>query len=403
MPTSGTATTPLAVPVSLTVSPNPSLNIASTALTFYYQTATSLPAAQTVAMTSSGSQLNFNVSSTTQKGGSWLVVSPTGGLTTPQTLTVAIASGAASLPADTYTGTISVSAAGASNPSQTISVTLVVSATPLLVVSGPLSTFAYQTGAGNPPNQTLQLTTTSTAASYTANIAFTAGQNWLTVGPASGSASAAAPQTLTFSVNPAGLAPGDYTATVTISSKDTTNTISLPVNLTVSNGTVIGPTVGFLLFNFQTTQSPPAAQIFQVYSSGAQVTYTAAVTTNNCGANWLAVTPGTGTTSPNTTMTVSVNVAGITAPQTCTGSVTLSSPDAANKTAIPVTLNVSSTALLNATPTAMFFNASAANLTPPVQNISLTATDNSAVGFTASAASGGGNWLFLSGATGLTT
>ena len=385
----GTGTGPLTVSVTLTVSPNPTLNIPTTALTFFYQTGTSLPLAQTVPLTSSGSQISFSVSATTQTGSNWLVVSPIGSLVTPQTLTIAVASTISGLPASTYTGTISISAPGAGNPSQTISVTLVVSATPLLTVSGPLATFNYQTGGANPANQTLQLSSTSTAVPFSVNTTFTAGQNWLTVGPASGTASAASPQTLTFSVNPANLTPGNYTATVTISSTGTSNTVTLPVTLIVSNGTQIYATVASLLFNFQTTQAAPPAQTFSAVSTGAPLTYTVATATNNCGNSWLSATPANGTTTG--TVSVSVNTAGIAAPQTCTGTVTLSSPGAVNSAVISVMLNVSATALLNINPTILSFTAQATNPTPPVQNISLTTTDNTSVKFGASAA--GGNWL----------
>lgn len=401
-PAAGTGVSPITVNVVLTVSANPSLNLATTALTFYYQTGTSLPAAQTVAVASSGNPLSFGVSATTENGGSWLVVSPSGTLTTPQTLTVAIAASAASLAAGTYKGTISISAANASNPAQAISVTFVVSTSPLLTTNGSLAAFAYQTGAANPANQTLTLSSTSTAVDYAVNIAFTAGQNWLTVGPAAGNVSAAAPLTLTFSVNPAGLAAGDYTATVTISSTIATNKITFPVKLTVSSGTVLGATASFFTFNFQTSQSPPPAQTFQVYSSGPTVTYKVTAATNNCGANWLAVSPTTGTNSPETTISVSVDGTGLTPPQTCTGTITVSSADATNSVAIPVTFNVSSTALLNAAPSILTFTASTANPTPAIQTISLTTTDNTAVSFTAVASSGGGNWLFLGGSTGMT-
>src|SRR5207248_442530 len=78
--------------VNLTVGATPTLVATPTALNFAYQTGTSIPATQSISISSNGSPINFSVSSFTNTGGNqWLIVSPTGQqLTTPTTLTISI-------------------------------------------------------------------------------------------------------------------------------------------------------------------------------------------------------------------------------------------------------------------------------------------------------------------------
>jgi uncharacterized protein (TIGR03437 family) len=89
--------------------------------------------------------------------------------------------------------------------------------------------FSYQAGATAPAAKTLDVGTT------VGNTTFVAGADatWLTVSPSS----ATSPATLAVSVNPAGLAPGSYSGTITLTSADPAYPpVSVPVTLTITPG-----------------------------------------------------------------------------------------------------------------------------------------------------------------------
>ena len=112
---------------------------------------------------------------------------------------------------------------------QDIPVTLIVSNTPLLNVPNATLNFTYQSGTTVPPAQTVNITATSGTLSYA--VTQSANSPWLIV-PNAGTT--AAP--LSVSVNPAGLAPGTYTATVNVLSATPGSTVQqIPVVLKITN------------------------------------------------------------------------------------------------------------------------------------------------------------------------
>src|ERR1019366_10805619 len=105
----GASNSPQSISVTLTVSTAPVLTINSSALTFSYQTGSSLPGGQSVAVESSGTALTFSASATTTSGGKWLSVSPSSG-TTPANLS--ISANPAGLGTGTYSGNVAISTTG---------------------------------------------------------------------------------------------------------------------------------------------------------------------------------------------------------------------------------------------------------------------------------------------------
>ena len=158
------------VPVSLTVTGNPTLNITPGSLAFYAQIGAGAPPMQNLSFASSAgaaSNLTFTLNRSTNTGGQWLVVAPLSG-STPSNVAVGIDSGVlAGLAAGTYMGAISVSAPGAGNPSQTVPVTLTVSTSPLLITNPTSVSFSYQSGGATPATQSVALTSTGPALPYT--------------------------------------------------------------------------------------------------------------------------------------------------------------------------------------------------------------------------------------------
>lgn len=376
--------TPTEVNVTLTVSGNPTLQIQQGgsllgAINFAFQTGTALPNLQTINFSSSNPNAPLQFSVSPSGGGNFLVISPSGSLATPQSVNLSIASTAATLAPGTYNASVNVSAPGAANPTTTIPVTFVVSSTPLLTIGTPPSTFNFQIGGSNPANQTVQIGSTSTAIPITVATNLPLGQNWLMVGISSNTASAAAPAILTLSVVPGSLPPGTYSGTVTVNGAGAGNSpLTFPVTLVVSNSTLLNATPSSITLSFQTNGAPPPAQPITVTTTGAPLAYNVQVATSSCGANFLTVSQATGNTGTSgSTFSVSANPAGITAPQTCMGTITISSVGAPNAVTIPVTLLVSATSLLNVSQGSLNFTGQVGSGITLSQNLALTTTDGS--------------------------
>ncbi len=389
-------TTGISVPVLVTIAGTPALTVSPAQLSFAYQIGTTTPLAQTLTLSSStGANVSFTATAqTTTCGNAWLVVSPTQGAT-PSTLSVSI--NTSGLTAGMCTGTIGISAPGASNPSVTVNVSLLASTNPLLLVPTTGPTFNYQVGGTAPAAQNVQITSSSTALSFTAAAApVNNGPNFLSVAPASGTT----PQALTLTVNPAALtslAPGSYTENVTITSAGAgNNPQTLPVTLVVSSNAALTATNTHLNFNFEIGQSAPPSQTLTIGSTGVPLSYQAAATTSNCG-NFLSVSPTNGNTFGNQNqLVVSVSTTGLTTSQVCNGTVTLSVPGSTSAPlVIPVTMDVSTTPLLNVSQSAISMSALVGGAATQ-QTVSVTSTDpGSQLTFTAFAATNppGLTWL----------
>ncbi|HLJ51078.1 MAG TPA: IPT/TIG domain-containing protein [Bryobacteraceae bacterium] len=381
----GSSTSGLTIPVTVNVGGVPTVTVSPAQLAFAFQVGTSAPPSQILNVTTSGGQaLPFTATpSTTTCGTGWLVVTPqssaTGSPVTVQINTAGLSGNA------NCSGQISINVPGTSNPTLNVPVSLLVSTNPLLNVSTTGLTFTYQPGAAIPQPQTFQISTSSTALAYgVTTAAGSGGQNFLTVNPTSGVASATSPAPVTVSLNPNVLpllAPGtQYTVNVSVTGSGAANSpITFPVTLTVTNNSTLVVNQPSATFNYQIGQAFPSPQVISVSSTGAPLTFTAAATSTNCG-NFLSVTQSNPTTPSATgqpaTIVLSAAIPSGTAAGTCTGTVTLT-PSGATTPAvtIPVTVNVSSTPLINVSPTAINVTVQAGSTTPVIQTIAVTSTD----------------------------
>ena len=219
-PTNGTP--PVVLPITLTVSLG-NLNAVPAALNFTQASGGSAPPSpQTIDVTSNGAPLTFNVFAS---GAQWLGVTPPNG-TTPATLSVNVNGG--NLQPGAYTGQINITAAGAGNTPQTVTVNLTVTASQTLTLStaggtGSLA-FSSQIGAAAPPAQTIGVAVSNGTAPFTAaaSVSSPTGGNWLSVAPASGTATSTGAN-ISVTVNPQGLPAGTYNGTVTVASANAGN------------------------------------------------------------------------------------------------------------------------------------------------------------------------------------
>jgi len=182
------------------------ITVAPSSVQFAYTLGGTVPAAQSLKITNTGSG---TLSWSATASASWLSLSASTG-TAPSTLSVSVSP--ASLSAGTYSGTIQISATGASNTPVTVAVSLTVAAAvaaPSLSVTPKALTFNYTSGGAVPAAQSVSITNAGTGSlSWTA----TSSALWIGLLAASG----AAPATLSISVNPTNMAAGTYTGSVQV-------------------------------------------------------------------------------------------------------------------------------------------------------------------------------------------
>jgi hypothetical protein len=362
--------------------PPATLSASPTSLNFAYQQGGATPAAQNISVSSSGAALNFTASAAAT-GGTWLSATPASG-TTPGTVSVAV--NPAGLAAGTYSGTVTITSAGATGSPQTVNVSLVVSAPPVLSATPATLSFTYQIGAATPATQPISVSSSGTALGFTTAAS---GGTWLSATPANGTTSG----TVGVAVNPTGLAAGTYNGTVTIASAGATGSPkTVSVSLVVS-APVLSATPTTLSFNYQIGAATPATQPISVSSSGGALSFTAAAS----GGTWLSATPASGTTPG--TVSVAANPTGLAA-GTYNGTVTITSTGATGSPqTVSVSLVVSATPVLTATPTTLSFNYQIGAATPAAQPISISSS-GAALSFTTTAS--GGTWLSATPASGTT-
>ena len=221
----GAANSPRTVAVTfiVTAAALPNLALSPASLSFAAQTGAAAPAAQSVAVTSTGAALSYTV--TTTSSATWLTASPASGAT-PGTISVSVNS--AGLTPGTYNGSVSVASAGAANSPQTVPVTLVVTSPGTGTLLATPSTLTFYVGGeveDGRLHQRLRITSSGTPLAFTALVH---GATWLAVGSSGGTT----PATLTVTVHPHDLAAGSYTALVELSSPNAA-TITVPVTLVI--------------------------------------------------------------------------------------------------------------------------------------------------------------------------
>ena len=208
----------------------PDLAFSPASTSFSYTMGTALPASQTLQIKSTGTALAFTIS---QSASPWVSLSAYSG-TTPASIKIYV--NPTSLPSGSQQATLTISAPQANTPSQTYTVTLAVSDPPPTLVPNTTSlAFTYATDqAAFPVAQPVVLT--STGAAITAAIAVSGG-TWLSAQYSGSISIVGIPSTINVTVNPAGLAPGSYSATIKFTPSDTAiAAVSVGVSLSVKAG-----------------------------------------------------------------------------------------------------------------------------------------------------------------------
>ena len=259
----------------------------------------------------------------------------------------------------------------------------------------PPLNFEMPLGGGNPLPQILVVASTSTNFNYTASTSTSQGGNWLSVSPGGNCCTTPSVETVSIS-NTSGLTVGTYSGQVTFKSNDGTNTLNVPVTLTVAatNTAFFDSVPSQLSFSMLTSGTAPPAQIFPIRNGGTgKLKWTLTASTAD-GGKWLKVSANSGTAPSEVTASITLGklpgggtVAGRFDGQllfhSSTGDVT-----------VPVSVTVDANAFAQVNPISFTMPFGGGNPLPQVLMVASTGLN---FNYTASSVtSQGGNWLSVS-------
>src|SRR5262249_33873953 len=148
--------------------------------------------------------------------------------TTPATVSVSV--NGTGLSVGQYTGQVTITSSGANGSPIAVPVVLNVISPATVTASPSTLSFNYTIGTQTPSPQSFTVNS-SVAISVTAAVQFQGGTSgWLSVTPAQG----AAPGTFTATVTPGSLAAGIYSATISLTSPNLVNPVTVSVSITVT-------------------------------------------------------------------------------------------------------------------------------------------------------------------------
>jgi uncharacterized protein (TIGR03437 family) len=346
--------------------------VSTSAMSFTAQAGAGATAAQTFTVTSA-SPTAFQITGYP----TWLSVSPSGSLTTNQTITVA--ANPAGLSPGAYSGTIGLSwGMDTSGVQVAFTVTAGAPPSPAVTVSPSSLAFWYEMGGTNPGLQQLAVAGPN-GAQQAFTVSATSAGNWLTVVWWPG----ITPATLMVSVVPASLAAGTYNGSISVTPAGGT-AVTVPVSLVVARTAAVAANPSSLSFAYAVGGSVPGGQSVQVSSvAGASVAFAAA-----SSAGWFSVSPASGTAPAM--LTVSIVPSGLAA-GTYSGNVTVT-PAGGSALAVPVSLVVTgaSASPVWANPSSLNFTYAQGGGEPPNQTVQIATISGLYYAFTATSSA---SWL----------
>ena len=234
--------------------------------------------------------------------------------------------------------------------------------------------FVYQVGGTAPASQSQSIT--SDNAQLKNLIVQTSGQWWLSASLSSN----VTPATLTVSVNPVGMAVGAYSGTVTVTASNATNTLVIPVTLTVQPAPSLSVSPSQLNFTTQVGSSNwPTAQPISVTSNKGPVQFSAETSSCLFTAGLLITVQATASTVVSggypvtpATMNVSMLPPSLSiGTYTCAVAIT-DATNSSNSTSLKIVLVVASIPPLSASSSSLTFNAVQGQPSPATQSLLLS-------------------------------
>lgn len=382
------------------------LTVSSGAMLFV-QTGSTPPPTQTLNVSAPGVvTFGFTAVATTTTGGSWLTVSGAG--TGPAALTVT-ANGSGLAPG-TYHGSILITAATVTGSPKTVTVDLRVLAigTGAIVARPDELEFHSAVGGPAPPSKPITVSNPMTASfawTAVAQVTTPSGGNWLSVTPASGTGTTV----IDVSVNPAGLARGEYKGKVILTSGSTTATVEVEFEVGEDDDDREGgnrnPAMRLeppsIHFQFESNTAAARTRDLQVNVQGSSVNWTTSVLVETpSGGTWPSVSPASG--SGQGKIHVTGNPAGL-SPGLYSGKVIVNGGAAgSDETRVFLRVEGPQRPRVRVSPRSVQFSFSLAThvATPGSRAIQIS-SEASGLTFTASATTAaGGNWLAITPASG---
>lgn len=317
-------------------------------------------------------------------------------------LTISVNSQAQNLtPGTVYTGVVNITAADGSSLQLTVNLTvngtnttgLTINPNPI-AISSPLN--------GQPQSQAVVITSTTGG-----NVSVSVSGQGLTVStPSSTSVGAGGSTGVTVTANPSGLSAGTYIGTLNVTVGSSTQTAQVTFTVGSGSGSGTGTTSNIaaapsaLTFFYEANGSLSPAQSQQVLLVGSG-NYTANPSTIT-GGNWLSVSSTQGVL-PTQFFGINVSAAGLVAGQ-YSGSVTFTNTTNNSSSVVSVTLYVTNTSAVYASPGDLIFNyIGGSSSAAQFQDLSLLTSDNSVVQVSAAVSNPSNTpWLTVSG-TGTTS
>jgi len=372
------------------------------ALSFTKVFAGANPLAQNLMISSTGAAFNYDAVATTSTGGSWLQITPSGGVLTTASAVAVGVNASVSLAAGTYTGQVVFSSYPTPTITMTVPVTLIVApagSTFFDDTAGQL-TFSLIPSGGPAPPQSLQIRNGGTGTlNWTGSASTADGGNWLSISSTSGTA----PSEVTATIHPASL-PGGGAASGTyvgqLSFHTSGSAVTVPVSVTV--GANIFEQVNPISFSMPFAGDNPLPQVVTPASTGTNFNFSTVLISTGTGGSWLQVSPSGGVLTTPESIVVSVNATTLAA-GTYTGEILFwEYPSNTLAITVPVTLTIAATG-------ASFFDNFPGELsyymTPggglPAQSFQIRNGGTGTLQWAASASTAdGGAWLSLSAASG---
>lgn len=337
----------------------------------------------------------------------WIALANTQG-STPATLTYAVDPSALTTPG-LYKGNIFLSRAGGSGTFAVIAITLnvVASLPPKLGAQPKTLSLSAAIGETTSQSQTLQVFNSGSgtlkyqllaSGAYTSLRAPTALQK--------GMVSAGSPVNIPITVDPTNLSPGTYSATLSVQSSDTNQTVNVPLSINVATKAqrMSLSQRGLTFTAVQGGGVTPPQSFAVVNAGGGSFDWTAKPVVVSGTSTWLSITPQAGTSTagaPAPSVTVAVDPKGVPGPGVYYGIVRISSSGAANAPQdVEIVLNYLGAgngpgAVVSRS--GLIFVAPAGASSPSSQNITVTNLNASNLGVSPSASTYEGiPWLTVS-------
>ncbi len=308
----GSQQTPITVTVNIQVGISSVLSANPSSLSFAGQQGSQVgsPSSIPVHISSSAAQLSYTLSTTTNDGGSWLLINPLACTTLAPCTTAPSSTGftvtvnPTGLAASTtpYQGTITAQST-TSLDSIAIPVTLTVNAGPTISVTPTtLPQFLYQvsTATLQPASGQQTLNVSSTGGPVNFTVTDSPSVAWLVLGTNNGT-TGTQPVPVTLNINKSGI-PAITGTSATFSTSITITPASGPtpppiiVSLVVSNNPLLSVSNNSLVFSAPFAGPATTTQQVTLTSTGGNVGFTVAQDTN---APWLSVSPLNGTVKLN--------------------------------------------------------------------------------------------------------